>query len=199
MQGFVYFIEEVGNDRVKIGFSTSPWKRLSGLKSVGLHDLRLLWVFNGTRENERYLHWLFQNHRVRGEWFVLSLVVAGFRHYGIEPDLFPKPDRNRIADVPAGPRRRLEVLDSATFRREGPFLVRNQKPDGRSRRRRNKNGVEKKRGGQRYGGLKWGSEEYLASRAGQTLTEYREMRQRVRDEWEREHPGEVPYWRRGSG
>lgn len=186
-QGFVYFVEEIGNDRVKIGFSTCPWKRLSGLKTAVSRELRLLWVFVGTRENEDYFHWLFQNHRVRGEWFVLSSVVAGFRHYGIDPDLFQKPERDRIADVPAGPKRRSEVLDPEVYRREESFLVRNRK----RREARPRPKVKKT-----CGGLKWGSEEYLACRAGQTLTEYREARQQVRAEWEREHPGEVPYWRR---
>lgn len=187
-QGFVYFVEEIGNDRVKIGFSTCPWKRLSGLKTSVSNELRLLWVFVGTRENEEYFHWLFQNHRVRGEWFVLSSVVEGFRHYGIDPDQFPKPEPDRIADVPAGPKRQAEVLiDPVVYRREDAFLVKNRKR--REPRPRPKN-VKKT-----CGGFKWGSEEYLACRAGQTLDEYREMRRKVRAEWEREHPGEVPYWR----
>jgi len=192
VQGFVYFIEEVGVDRVKIGFSRSPWKRLNGLQTSVSNDLRMLWCFAGTVENERYFHWLFGNHRVRGEWFVLSLVVAGFRYYGFEPDNFPKPDRWLFAPVPDGPRRLDLVLDPEQFEKDQDgYLIRKRKPRAKPKPKVAK--TDRRKGKRPH----WANEEVLAASAGKTVEEYREMKQQIRDEWERDHPGEVPYWRSG--
>jgi Meiotically Up-regulated Gene 113 (MUG113) protein len=85
----------VGADRVKIGYSTKPWKRLNSLATSTPSELRMLWVFPGTRAEEQHCHWVFQNHRIRGEWFQLSAVVAGFRHYGFDPATFLDPRKVR--------------------------------------------------------------------------------------------------------
>lgn len=100
MREFVYFIEELGRDLVKIGYSKNPWVRLSSLRSGHPSELRMKWLFEGTRATERYFHWLFQNHRVRGEWFELGAVIAGFRHYGVDPDTFPVPNRQIFMPSP---------------------------------------------------------------------------------------------------
>lgn len=93
--GFVYFIEEVGAERVKIGFSIAPWKRLNSLRLSTGAEVRMLWLFEGTRELELRYQEMFQNHRLDGEWFDLGAVFAGFRYYGQEPDTFPKPERRK--------------------------------------------------------------------------------------------------------
>lgn len=191
-QGFVYFIEELGADRIKIGFSTHPWKRLSGLSTSTAAKLVLRWVFAGTRADEKHFHWLFQNHRIRGEWFTLSSVIAGFRHYGAEPDNFEVPDRSKFQPIPVEYARKVYpiVVDPEKFERDARgYLIRKRKP-------RSKNKAFKPKKGRR-GGVKWSSEEYQAKVSGMTVAQFRQMKKRIRDEWERDHPGEVPYWRTG--
>lgn len=67
----VYFIEEVGTGRIKIGVAKDPDKRLRHLQGSASSELRLLAaveIFNPFSV-ESLLHEKFADHRVRGEWF----------------------------------------------------------------------------------------------------------------------------------
>lgn len=121
----VYFVEIVGGDAVLVGFSTDPVARFYNIKSqlgriwlsVGVADIgrnvRLLWLFRGDKTTEKYLHYQFQNHRLRppagrgrpgAEWFALSAVRDAFRYYGADPDTLTPSDGKQVlaGELPEG-------------------------------------------------------------------------------------------------
>lgn len=63
--GHVYFIRF--SDRVKIGFTTDPVRRLRGLP----HE-EIIGVVRGTRADERAWHDLLADFHVTGEWFTAA-------------------------------------------------------------------------------------------------------------------------------
>lgn len=69
MTGFVYFIEAVGAEAIKIGFSRNPAKRLRSMASGSPFPLRLLAVFPATQSAELVLHDELWAYRTHGEWF----------------------------------------------------------------------------------------------------------------------------------
>ena len=70
-QGYVYCIRFA--DRVKIGFSTNPKKRLTALP----HD-EILGLMPGTRVDEAELHVKFMDYRHSGEWFYDNPAIREF-------------------------------------------------------------------------------------------------------------------------
>lgn len=71
----VYFIRD-GHGLVKIGSATDPRRRLQSLQIGNPSALVLAAVFDGNVLEEKALHRLFAEFRVRGEWFRESDVVA---------------------------------------------------------------------------------------------------------------------------
>jgi hypothetical protein len=82
--GYVYFIEAMGLDRIKIGFTTdAPMARRSQLQGACPVELDLLGFSPGGAERDarRYetkLHETFGPFRVRGEWFEAVPIMRGF-------------------------------------------------------------------------------------------------------------------------
>jgi excisionase family DNA binding protein len=70
-QRLVYFIATT-NNRVKIGVSANPQKRLSALKTGATTALYLIGTIPGDHDEERQLHRKFARYRVKGEWFDLA-------------------------------------------------------------------------------------------------------------------------------
>ncbi|MFF9594058.1 GIY-YIG nuclease family protein [Streptomyces sp. NPDC014646] len=66
---FVYVIGPPGSNRVKIGTSNNPEKRLKELQTGNPDRLEVLWSTPGGRELESMLHRAFAAYRVEGEWF----------------------------------------------------------------------------------------------------------------------------------
>lgn len=66
---FVYFIEAVGLEKIKIGYSADPDSRLSTLQTGSAAELRLLGRIRGTKDTEAQLHRKFAGLRMAGEWF----------------------------------------------------------------------------------------------------------------------------------
>jgi hypothetical protein len=66
---YLYFIEAVGTDYIKIGRSGNPEKRKQQLATGSPNELALLGAISGGAELERELHQKFDNLRERGEWF----------------------------------------------------------------------------------------------------------------------------------
>jgi hypothetical protein len=77
MTGFVYVLKsELGH--VKFGFSKTPNKRFSVLKSANSVDFDVLHVIPGTLAQERYIHTMLKPHKVRGEWYHDTKEVRSF-------------------------------------------------------------------------------------------------------------------------
>jgi hypothetical protein len=68
--GFVYFIQEEGTHKIKIGFSEKhPNGRLKDFQTGNSNKLNLLGYIEGTYEDESKLHREFNEERGNGEWF----------------------------------------------------------------------------------------------------------------------------------
>lgn len=74
-----YFIgDSCGN--VKIGTTTTGGviDRVKALQTANPNPLRLLGVFRAKEFKEKALHAMFENCRIRGEWFSLFPDISGF-------------------------------------------------------------------------------------------------------------------------
>lgn len=69
-----YFVAT--HNRVKIGRSASPPKRIKSLQTAQPEPLRVLLVLEGDRERE--MHDRFSRHRRSGEWFNLDDEILDF-------------------------------------------------------------------------------------------------------------------------
>lgn len=68
----VYIVRALGTDFYKIGYTaSSPKVRMQALQTGCPYELKLVAWFAGDESDEAYLHRLFGDHRVRGEWFQL--------------------------------------------------------------------------------------------------------------------------------
>jgi hypothetical protein len=79
----IYFIKETVTQAIKIGFSTKPKRRLSGLQTANPYKLILLGTVSGNTDDETSFHGRFAKFRLEGEWFkgdiieeVLSIIAA---------------------------------------------------------------------------------------------------------------------------
>jgi hypothetical protein len=70
--GHVYFVENPQAGAVKIGFTAQPRSRFSALRAVNLDKLNVLALFPGSIQHEKFLHRLFEQDRIKGEWFTKS-------------------------------------------------------------------------------------------------------------------------------
>lgn len=71
--GYVYFLW-AGN-RIKIGFSTKPYKRIFTLQTGISAPVKMMLAVVGTPKEEKALHRLLSDFRVQGEWFVANEAV----------------------------------------------------------------------------------------------------------------------------
>jgi len=95
-QGYVYLIHAIGSDFYKIGKSVKPDRRILQISPVMPFKIQFVrvWPTNFMSKAEKYLHDLFMDERVNGEWFSfkeeeLNSILAGntvisIRHAGIE-------------------------------------------------------------------------------------------------------------------
>ena len=72
----VYFLRD--GDLVKIGYASSVNKRISKLQIGSGRHLTLIGAVPGGRDVERFIHWQFRKHRIRGEWFRIEGALAAF-------------------------------------------------------------------------------------------------------------------------
>ncbi len=68
----IYFILDVVDGLIKIGFTTNIRLRLRKLRSQTPNTLKLLGTIPGTRRDEARLHDRFYSKRIWGEWFDIS-------------------------------------------------------------------------------------------------------------------------------
>lgn len=76
--GFIYFILSPDCEAVKIGFASDPEARLRHLNTAHHEALDFLILLPGTRQDEAYLHTLFQAKRLNREWFRHDHEMCGF-------------------------------------------------------------------------------------------------------------------------
>ena len=69
---FVYFIEAVGTDKIKIGVSKEPEERLKQLSTGSVVPLKLLGKVPGDAKTEKELQSKFDHFRHDKEWFFAS-------------------------------------------------------------------------------------------------------------------------------
>jgi DNA-binding transcriptional regulator YdaS (Cro superfamily) len=67
--GFVYFIEAIGADAIKIGWALKPERRLRDLAIGCPLELKLLAAAPASLGHEGRLQTIFAAHGIRGEWF----------------------------------------------------------------------------------------------------------------------------------
>lgn len=72
----IYFIQ--CGDAVKIGKSNNVRNRLSQLESGNHQELKIIFTAEGDLSEERYLHSLFRDHRIKGEWFRFDEVIKKY-------------------------------------------------------------------------------------------------------------------------
>jgi hypothetical protein len=76
MTGFVYAIGD--GERVKIGWSEDPIRRLNKIRSDCPNEAHLLGLISATRMQEAEAHKLLAPWHIRGEWFRHEGAVAAF-------------------------------------------------------------------------------------------------------------------------
>lgn len=114
MSGFVYFI--ACGDRVKIGYSVDPAKRLTKINADAPMSCELLGFVSATDFPEQELHDRFAAVRLHSEWFALTAEIKAFIATAsvgarIGGDRF---DREDLSD--ATPLKRWRVLQKLTQR-----------------------------------------------------------------------------------
>lgn len=72
----IYFMQGVDGGPIKIGQSTDPEKRLISVQNGNPVKLQLTRVVPGIEADERWLHDLFQDFRLNGEWFKPHPLIA---------------------------------------------------------------------------------------------------------------------------
>lgn len=90
----IYFVREPAADRVKIGVSADPWKRLRYMQTGSPGALHMEAVCAGGKAEEAALHERFRDRHARGEWFVWSGPIAVFVA-GLDRQLVAVPIRAR--------------------------------------------------------------------------------------------------------
>lgn len=82
-KGQVYFIQQGEDGPIKIGYSTTPEKRLQSLNTASPYPLYLRAVIEGGKKLEQELHERFAAYKMDGEWFSpheeLLQFIAGLR------------------------------------------------------------------------------------------------------------------------
>ena len=68
-KGYIYFIQGKCGGAIKIGYSVDPKKRLEVLQTGYPDTLQILLMIPGNEGNERIQHRLFEDARLKGEWF----------------------------------------------------------------------------------------------------------------------------------
>ena len=125
----IYFVQIGADGPIKIGFTSasSPVDRLRALQVGVPYELRLLGVISGgSAQDERRLHASFDQHRLRGEWFIPVSEVLEYSEGNAAPavDSVREDDTVRIAVImPAELHQKLVALAQDDDRSLNSYLV----------------------------------------------------------------------------
>lgn len=115
-EGFVYVIEAVGQDLVKIGYSNNPIRRLWHLQNTNPYKLRLVLTVAGPPKLEQHWHGRFGLLRVRGEWFLregaLARLLAVVDTAFIPEDARSEDEWRLYDELHCAAMRRVDVFDT---------------------------------------------------------------------------------------
>lgn len=75
-EGYVYFMGWSDDSPVKIGWSIDPERRLKNFQTGFPYELQILGAIPGVTALEPEIHYLFDDERMRGEWFERSRRVS---------------------------------------------------------------------------------------------------------------------------
>ena len=86
---WVYFIEAVGLDLLKVGYALDLRSRFTSMMTSSPASLSLLGVLQGGPRREMEIHTQLADHRAHGEWFrktpeVMAVVATATPHKGQE-------------------------------------------------------------------------------------------------------------------
>src|SRR5262245_38436826 len=90
---YVYVIHAAGTNRIKLGVSEQPLKRLRELQTGSPYQLRLIAQWPGNRLLETTLHERLGAYRVSGEWFEVPPFI-GMLIFQIVHEQIKKPGHN---------------------------------------------------------------------------------------------------------
>ena len=77
-KGFVYFVQSVGGEAIKIGFAKDVRKRLRALQGASPYQLKVLLVLEGGQKFETELHRKFKKSKLMNEWYKPSTDLIDF-------------------------------------------------------------------------------------------------------------------------
>ena len=84
----LYFVQGANGGPIKIGLARNVERRIKALQASLPVILRLLYVIpNASQETELYLHTMFAEHRLHGEWFKARAVNFFVRKHRENPKL----------------------------------------------------------------------------------------------------------------
>lgn len=85
----IYVLWEVESSNMKVGYSEAPLKRYLQLQQANSHQLCIIAVFPGTREDEKAIFKKFNPNIIRGEWmfYCPELVKWAMEQSAPQPDL----------------------------------------------------------------------------------------------------------------
>lgn len=83
---FVYFISN--GQAIKIGYAQDVDRRIFGLQTASHLELKLIGKISGGRIVEKYIHSLFEEKRIRGEWFEHCEEILNFIEESVKQDVY---------------------------------------------------------------------------------------------------------------
>lgn len=109
----VYLITARQVALVKIGCAYDPFLRLERLQTASPVELRLEALLKGSHSEERAIHKLFAEERVRGEWFTITEEIERVIAANPAPKRLPASELQRLMPhkAPRNPEERSELRE----------------------------------------------------------------------------------------
>jgi hypothetical protein len=68
-KGYIYFVQGECGGPIKVGYSKDPDSRFKTLQTGYPDILKMLLIIPGSEKTESYIHKMFDEYRINGEWF----------------------------------------------------------------------------------------------------------------------------------
>jgi hypothetical protein len=80
----IYFVLAEGLERCKIGFSLEPKTRMYALGTSSPVSLEFLGAIEGSKEDEKVLHRIFDWLKIKGEWYKYTSPLVEFIQFSLK-------------------------------------------------------------------------------------------------------------------